>query len=321
MREVDLLTEGERERRLMARLRRGDVAPDELEAACLPFPTKLQIQTTTFCNASCTTCPYPETSRELEMGTMRREVFDRVVQQIRGRAVERVSLFLMNEPTVDRRLEDLTVHLKREEPSTCATIITNGKLLDGDRAERLAAAGMDEIGVSVNGFTAAAHGSVMVGLDFGRIVRNLEQIGERLRQGRLGSMQVRVLALDMGDARERAAEFEARIGIRVFLKPVTNRAGAIDTTRLGACPATALQAMPQVCQRPFVKAYVLWNGDLVLCNSDWRRTTILGNLMREELADLWLGAKLMQIRRHHLRQRFPDESPCSRCDYPYLIDA
>jgi len=71
------------------------------------------------------------------------------------------------------------------------------------------------------------------------------------------------------------------------------------------------------CQRPFVKAYILYNGDMVLCNSDWWRTTIIGNVMEESLESLWHSPRLMEIRRHQVRGAFPAGSLCAGCDYPY----
>jgi MoaA/NifB/PqqE/SkfB family radical SAM enzyme len=312
----DKLTEGEREARLMGRVRGGEIAPEAIEREGLRFPVKMQIQTVSPCNASCVMCPWPETKDTQPQGVMAQEVFERIVAEVAGRGVERIGLFLMNEPTLDRRLERLTAHLKAKEPATTALIFTNGLLLDGARAQALADAGMDEIDVSVIGFTAEEYGKVMKGVDFDRVMRNLDEIGELQRQGRLGKLKLKLVCLEFPGLRESAERFTARTGLRVHLKPVTNRAGAIDLAAIGVDNAMAPQ--PSACQRPFVKAYFLYNGDMVLCNCDWKRTTILGNVMRQSIESMWLGPILNEIRRHHLRGRFPAGSLCGRCDYPYL---
>ena len=74
------------------------------------------------------------------------------------------------------------------------------------------------------------------------------------------------------------------------------------------------------CQRPFVKAYVLFNGDVVLCNCDWSRTTILGNVTEASLEEIWNGPEYANIRRRHLLGELRAGSVCARCDYPYLVD-
>ncbi|QDU65650.1 radical SAM/SPASM domain-containing protein [Engelhardtia mirabilis] len=317
MRAIDRLTEGDRERDLLQRLRTGRVAAVDVERECLPFFTKLQVQTATHCNAACSTCPHPQVTRALSSGQMTEDLYERILRQLPGRGVERISPFLMNEPLVDKRLPRLVRRTREVVPEAEVTIITNGQLLDARRAVELAEAGMGEITVSVNGFERGAYGAVMVGLDFDAVVANLEALGRLRAAGDLGSMRVQVSALELGDAAERADAFEQRVGLPVFLRPVSNRAGAVDAQalRAGGC---ALSDRPAVCQRPFVKAYVLFDGRMVLCNSDWWREEIIGDVAQRSLEDLWHDARLMQIRRNHIEGRLPAGSPCARCDYPRL---
>jgi len=315
MNELDRITTGAREQTLVEALQQGRVDPDGMEPHLLPFFVKIQIQTTSYCNAACVTCPYPDTAVTQSMGRMSEQLFRRIVDQIAGRGVERTSLFLMNEPLVDKRLEAFTTHLKSREPHTMATIITNGTLLDGSRVRSLAAAGMDEISVSVNGLSARDYESTMVGLDFDRIQRNLEEVGVAHRAGELGKMVVRIVTLDMGDACELAGSFQARTGLPVYIKPVTNRAGSVDTSTFDS--KTCLGTSRKPCQRPFVKAYVLFDGTMVLCNCDWQRTTIIGNVAETTLEELWRSPSLTSIRRNHL-VGLPADSLCAKCDYPYL---
>jgi radical SAM protein with 4Fe4S-binding SPASM domain len=318
--ELDRITEGERERELMQRVRSGALSPADVERVNLPFFVKIQIQTTTACNAACVTCPYPETAKTLPMGRMSEETFRAVVEQMRGRGVERTSLFLQNEPLVDPRLEEFTRILKEREPKTRATLVTNGHFLDGARAVALAEAGTDEISVSVNGFDEKSYEATMEGLSFERILANLAEVGAAKRAGSLGTMDVRVVALEMPGIAGAVAAFHERVGLDVYLKPVTNRAGSIDVSAMRG-PQTKVSARAVACQRPFVKAYVLYDGDVVLCNCDWRRTWIVGNVHRSDLATIWKGERLNVIRRAMVTLQFPADSPCAQCDYPYLIDA
>ena len=73
MTRFDRITEGEREKALLDKLRAGVVTAENIEEHCLPFFVKVQIQTDSRCNARCATCPYPETSRTLPQGKMEEE--------------------------------------------------------------------------------------------------------------------------------------------------------------------------------------------------------------------------------------------------------
>lgn len=313
----DRITEGKRERELTGKLRSGAVTPENLETHSLPFFVKIQIQTTSRCNGRCVICPYPEVRQRLPQGEMTEETFFRIVDQIAGRGVERTSLFLMNEPLLDRRIEQFTAHVKARDPDTTTLLFTNGLLLSERRARSLAEAGLDEVNVSINGFDRERYGRIMQGIDFDRVIKNLHRVGTLVRDGHLGAMRVRVVGLDLPGGGEESARFSADTGLEVHLKPVTNRAGTIDTSRWSD-PAETIGPRT-VCQRPFVKAYVLYNGDMVLCNCDWMRSTVIGNVSHSSLEELWTSPRMMKIRRAQLKDQFPLGFPCEACDYPYLI--
>lgn len=314
----DRITESARERALMETIRRGRVSPEAVEAHGLPFFLKLQIQTTSRCNARCVMCPWTETATRLPQGAMDEPVFRRILEQLPGRGVERTGLFLMNEPLLDSRLEVWVALLKETVPGTAALIFTNGLLLTADRAESLARAGLDEVNVSVVGFTRAVYARSM-GVDgYDRVLANLSAVGARRRRGALGRMRLKVIALDLPGVREGLEAFEERTGLtEIYFKPATNRAGNVALAPIRGDAPAAATARPRACQRPFVKAYILYNGDMVLCNCDWQRTTLIGNVMEESLETLWRGPRLREVRRHHVRGVYPEGSLCAGCDYPY----
>ena len=107
------------------------------------------------------------------------------------------------------------------------------------------------------------------------------------------------------------------MGLPVYLKPATNRAGSVDVEQFDATAMRGPNFRP--CQRPFVKAYVLFDGTVVLCNCDWQRTTVIGKIGEQTLEELWHSPILKAIQRQHADRQLPPDSLCAKCDYPYLI--
>ena len=314
---LDRMTEDRVERSLMEQIRGGHIPASEIAAHVPAFFLKLQVQTVSPCNAACAMCPWPETKDTQPQGVMDDATFDAILTQITGRGVQRVSLFLMNEPLLDRKLEQKTAALKTAAPEVCASIFTNGTLLDGDRVRALARSGMDEISISINGFDRDTYERYMRGIDYDTVMANLREVAAARRTGDLGETDVRLVGLDMPGTREGAEAFYAETELPFFLKPVTNRAGSVDADSFRE--ATLLADHTTACQRPFVKAYVLYNGDMVLCNCDWERTTIIGNVLERPLDELWHDAALTEIRRWHVDGAFPSDSLCASCDYRFTI--
>lgn len=336
MRAFDARTLGDRERDVMAeiaRLRRAALADpartSELFAracACLPaLPLKIQIQTTTRCNAACGMCPYPIITREpgFEHGVMDEARYLRILAQLRGGPVERLSLFLMNEPLLDRRLAGWLRHARAALPDTTLGLFSNGAALDVERARELAAAGLDELCVSVHGFDPETYERVMAGLSYARMRKNLDDVLAAADAGALGGLRIQLVTGDLPEVAQTRALAPPRYRERTLLKAFSNERAAVGVAP-GLPSSVIAGAGDAPCQRLFVKLYILANGDCVLCNVDWRRTVVLGRAGDEHgatIADVWRGIPYTEIRREHFAGRFERAAICARCDYARVVDS
>jgi hypothetical protein len=337
MRAFDARTLGARERDLMAEIAalRAAAAADPsradvlFEAACarLPaLPLKVQIQTTTRCNAACAMCPYPLVTAQpgFEHAAMDEARYLRILDQLRGGDVERLSLFLMNEPLLDRRLASWIRHARSALPTTTLGLFSNGAALDAERARALAAAGLDELCVSVQGFEAATYERVMAGLSYARLERNLDEVLAAADTGALGAMQIHIVTGDLPEIARTRELAPLRYRSRVLLKAFSNERAAVGVALgLPSSVTAGPEGSDTPCQRLFVKLYVLTSGDCVLCNVDWRRSVVLGRVGDPDgasVAEVWRGERYTEVRREHFRGRFARAAICARCDYAHVVD-
>jgi hypothetical protein len=307
----------------------------ELERIVPAFPLKVQIQTSTRCNAACRMCPYPAiaSGRGFQHETMPEALFREILRQLGERAgeVERVSLFLMNEPLLDRRLPDWLALARGALPRVTLGLFTNGAPLDGTLARRLATAGLDELCVSVHGFDPIVYESVMQGLSFPRQMARLREVLALYEAGELGSMHVQVVSGDLPELRASLAQAEPLVQRHTLLKAFSNERVASGVPAspnpdegMPSSPASQ-KAAPGVllCQRPFIKLYILADGRCVLCNVDWQKSEVLGQVgpgPEGQIAAIWGGARYRALRLGQLRHRFAEGHICARCDYPALVE-
>ena len=71
----------------------------------------------------------------------------------------------------------------------------------------------------------------------------------------------------------------------------------------------------------FYTAYQMlidWNGDVFLCPQDWQRRQTMGNIMQNEIFDIWNGPVLSRYRRRLLNG---DRSlnPCNQCNADGMV--
>jgi hypothetical protein len=67
------------------------------------------------------------------------------------------------------------------------------------------------------------------------------------------------------------------------------------------------------CARLFKQAYILFNGDMVLCCADWSRRQVLGNVAARGVAAVWNGSVAREIRGRYIDRRFSDLALCGSC--------
>ena len=104
----------------------------------------------------------------------------------------------------------------------------------------------------------------------------------------------------------------------VLLKAFSNERAVVGVADglAGSAPVARRSPEPPLCQRPFVKLYVLWNGDCVLCNVDWRRSVILGRIDPARgvgIREIWNGERYRDVRARHLSDDLGAGLPCRDC--------
>ncbi len=67
------------------------------------------------------------------------------------------------------------------------------------------------------------------------------------------------------------------------------------------------------CFYPSYQFLIDWNGDVFLCPQDWQRRVTMGNMMQENIFDIW-DSKIMNKYRKDLINGKRINSPCTSCN-------
>jgi MoaA/NifB/PqqE/SkfB family radical SAM enzyme len=136
------------------------------------LPRQLYIEVTNYCNSLCVSCPltYDHFLPYEPKHHLSWENFLRIVDQTP--VIERAILHGIGEPLLNRDLPRFVAHLKHRGAHVLFN--SNGVLLDERRGDALAAAGLDELRVSLDAVTPELYARLR-GIDqLPRIVRNLK---------------------------------------------------------------------------------------------------------------------------------------------------
>lgn len=284
------------------------------------FPRILQIQTQSGCNAHCRFCPNESTLGRLSMGRMDEDLFRRLIDEAVRHPVERISPYLMNEPLADPRLPDLIRYISdRKARMTRTKINTNASYLNEEMAGRLIESGLDRLHVSFHGIRRETYEASMGNLSWEQNLANVNRFIELKRRSRAKTPKLKITMVHtktIDRELEEIREYWNSRGITVNIHALENRShGSVEERGLNILPMRDLSD----CDRLMQQAYILWNGDCVLCCVDWERTTIMGNAGEDGLQKVWRNEKYLQFRRNYLAGNV-EGTLCAGCKVQNEVD-
>ncbi len=251
-----------------------DGKPDFFEN--VPLPTWVELSLIDVCNRKCSFCPK---SNELvapdTFQSMNRNLIQKIHDELKNINFRgAIALCGYGEPMLHKDINWIVKTLSNAAP---VEIITNGDILTSKKIQDLYLAGVSKVLVSM--------------------YDGPEQIEKFETMTKNANVPKDVVIL-----RDRWYNADSDFGVKL-----TNRAGTIETGN---------QISKEKFSKCFYTAYqflVDWNGDVFLCPQDWQRRVTMGNMMQENIFNIWKG-KMMSKFRKKLIQGKRDCSPCNKCN-------
>jgi len=266
-------------------------------------PKAAQIQTISGCNGDCVFCPNNKTKIKIPYKqAMKWDLYKSIIDQCISLGVRRISPYLMNEPLLDPEMPERVLYISKNKKFNQYTKInSNGSLLTEKMARGLLDSGLTKLHFSVQGIDPGNYFDLMK-LQFDTVVKNIERIVELKEQGNYKKIQLRIVMLDTKDIHphlEDIRTFWDKRGLKIHLNQMENR-GHHDSIKTSSISFNKL-SMFNWCNRLFRQMYVLYDGRMVQCCSDWEQSKVLGNLNDESLENIWNGNEYMSFRKKFLQ--------------------
>jgi len=259
---------------------------------------------------------------------MTEDLYYKIIDEVTNEPLFAQMVFeLHNEPLLDRRIFDWIKYFKSKNPGKSALIVSNGELLDQFKPEEISNSKLDSLIISLNAATRETYEKINCNLDYDRVIKNINALFENP----LKNLDV-ILSYVVTDLNEydvyQALKYWHKKGVGTRIMELTNRAGTVnDFNRLKPYHSLYISGffrglwskvvspLKRVigCSLPFYQMNILYNGDVIICCSDWNRMTVLGNVLQSSLREIWNSAKTNEIRKQILNKKYNEIESCRNC--------
>jgi len=262
-------------------------------------PDHVQIQTITGCNAKCIFCPNGKTRRDIPRGRrMGWNLYRSIVDQCIELGIRRYSVYLMNEPMLDRELAERVAYVSaRIKKPQYVKVTSHGGLLTEHMAKALLDSGLDKLKISVQSLNADTYWNIMR-LPLEKTLKNIDHFLELKKKGGYKLPRLEIVMVDSIQTHDEIPgirRYWQDREVKLYVEPVENRADQhnIRDTAVGEHRLKTFSW----CRRLMEQIYILYDGRMVQCCADWEQRSIMGDLNSHRLADIWYGQRYTDYRR------------------------
>jgi radical SAM protein with 4Fe4S-binding SPASM domain len=294
------------------------------EEVPLAKPLMVRIDPSNTCNFRCAFCPTGDKTLLDKFGrkpaVMDWDFFSKITADIaRWGGIPKIYLYKDGEPFLNKNLVKMIRRVKESGASGQVWTTTNGSFLSEPLSGELVDSGLDLIRISVYGVSSDDYQKISgIRFDYEKLVRETAFLYRRRKK-----LHLHVKLLDWGLLPEKKEKFvrdfhEISDSLHVDAMMGWSRSSLKDFT-LGTHPMRSpdgLELTPkEVCPFPFYTLTVNSDGSVSVCCADWSHGTVVGDLRRESISEIWAGQRLAEFRKMHLRKERRRHPVCGDCQY------
>jgi radical SAM protein with 4Fe4S-binding SPASM domain len=289
------------------------------------YPGILKLQTHTDCNGECIICPHRYIRRIFPRNKMDMELYKKIVLDFTSNNKARdFCLSLHNEPLMDDTIfAKLSFFQENNIYGIPCVISTNGTLLTKEICSKLIKSGVDIMQISVNGSNKSDYEMISGGKNYEELMSNINYF---LMQdlSEIGVIISFVSIAQFKKERKHAMKKWRKLGITVMVHHLSNRGGALKDYdkyvilnkkmfSVREIINALIHSVVPCCPYPFHQMCILSDGRAILCSHDWERKTIIGDLNKQTIHEIWNSDKLNEIRLKIIAGRYDEIAACKEC--------
>ena len=286
-----------------------------LRKIAYPHLKNAYLEVTNKCNLQCKMCIYSKLKQTT--GYMSRQMFENCVDQLSEIGVENLYLHFGGESLVHPNFKQfLKYAITKRDQGKIGTVswIDNGMLFDQAVSDLVVDLKVDSIGFSIDG-VGEINDKIRLGASYPTIEQNIKYLIKK--RGSATKPEIHLSTCDYGKTEDEELDIY-REWVH-FVDSITLIPSILpDNTwenKYEIRGKFKMSKPPAFCSFPFETMAISWEGKVTGCCLDYVFKMELGDAKKESLKRIWLGPKYQALRLAALKNTFPNDSLCRKCEF------
>ncbi len=299
-----------------------------LEEVPLQGPLSVHIEPTNVCNFKCTFCPESFDNYEIKAGglfQLKPEDYKIIEDQLATvPRLKTLNFFMMGEPLVNKNLVKYIKSASERNLSDWYMVSSNGTLLTKEKYQALCESGLDFLRISIFGSNEEIHSkNTQSKIKLEKVKDNVANLQKFKKENNFSKPRTLVKMIDSGALAENKEFLEnfTGLGDETLLEPLTNWNDPEEDNLSKRHTDNVLKSdhykkrKKKICPYPFYSMVIHSDLKVSVCCVDWEKKTLIGDLRKESLLDIWNGKKLRDMQVKHIQGKKNDIEGCKNCTY------
>jgi radical SAM protein with 4Fe4S-binding SPASM domain len=275
------------------------------------YPLDVIAETSNICNLKCSMCFQVDKELPVLKTTstpfMSMATFKKIVDECAKHRIPALKLNWRGEPMLNSNFTEMLRYAKAKGILE-VTSLTNGTLMNVDICRAIVDAKMDQLVLSIDGFTKETYEKIRIGADYNTVINNLKNLIQIRGKRRKPFIRLQYTESDIN--RHETASFHEYWKDKVdeitisycqdFGSPEKNRSADIPVYEY-------------ICKQPFQRLVIMTDGNACVCATDVMGSLSVGNIHDTSLIELWNCDKINELRQKHKDGNYHQNVMCRIC--------
>ncbi|MCK9492381.1 MAG: radical SAM protein [Sulfurimonas sp.] len=286
------------------------------------FPKVVRIEPSATCNLSCIHCPTGTYQNPIK-GNMTKELFSKVIDQIKDERIDVVVLYMGGEPFINKDFFFMLKELKKIKIPWTKTV-SNGMLLNSSMIDKILDSTLDSIEFSLDGIDSKMNDFIRKKSSHKKVINNIKELIEK-KVKRNSNIEIKISSTqfkyydknnNLKSPQSKWLEYEFKSYIEAGLISIayTDAIKWSDMNLDENIFDVAVDEDDEIsnkCDHIQNTITIRHNGDVVPCCYDLTSQLIMGNMQIKPLQEIWNNDKYLKLRKSIYEKNF--YSICDEC--------